>query len=532
MFQILAKDELYNRLISAIISTMRGRLRRYYEYLIIAVGLGAPLALFLTERPPLPPLLDLIFLLTVAAIAARYYVSIKNTIVSFEIVIYLFLLLTYGPVIAALTSLFTISLVWFIRGFPSLYRGDQAGFLGSLKMGLYNGGVYSIMYLLVGSLFEPYPTLIRGIFAAFFLVGLNEIFFAFSRFLERYDLKRYFKEEALQSDLIEILIYPLGISMAMLYQAHGFIATLPLIMSILLLSIIGNQMSKYQSRIEMRIQEEEELNEITEELESLLDLDRLIDTALEKVFHFINARKVAIVLESPDHRIFLHKSYDGTRVSEGEEVSSEAIDLNLSTGEKSLGSLRVIPDLPLSRGKMILLENLTKHISLCLANAILYKLSIEDPLTSLFTRRYFEQKLTEGVTQVEKKNGRFSIVLFDIDNFKMINDQLGHRMGDWVLIQFARVLRDGSRKHDIIARWGGDEFVTILPDTGEEEARQYGERIQEVFSNYLFRIKNREIRCSVTFGHFEYHPKSRIHRNEIFHEVDRRLLALKRKKGR
>ncbi len=186
----------------------------------------------------------------------------------------------------------------------------------------------------------------------------------------------------------------------------------------------------------------------------------------------------------------------------------------------------------LSKENKILLLNLLKHISLCLANAMLYKISIEDPLTGLHTRRYFEQKLSEGISRVKRGNGRLAIVLFDIDGLKRINDKLGHNIGDQVLSKFAQILKTNFRKTDIVARWGGDEFVVVLPEVTEEKARTYGEKIKKLFSKQSFTTKDREMRSSVTFGCLEYSSSSGIPENEVFHVVDQRLLAMKKTANR
>ncbi|MBA7546295.1 hypothetical protein ES705_38680 [subsurface metagenome] len=333
-----------------------------------------------------------------------------------------------------------------------------------------------------------------------------------------------------------MLIYPFGISMALLYNGYGFAATIPLILSILLLSAIGYQMSKYQEKVKKRIQEEEQLNEIVREFEGVLDFDHLIKTILEKVYSFINAQNVTIFLEDSEQRIYFAKGYDGKNLHNVEYAKSQnttnSIELPLSTRERVIGSLVVERADTLSKENKILLLNLLKHIALCLANAMLYKISIEDPLTGLHTRRYFEQKLSEGISRVKRGNGRLAIVLFDIDGLKRINDELGHNIGDQVLSKFAQILKTSFRKTDIVARWGGDEFVVVLPEVTGEKARTYGEKIRKLFSNESFTTENREMRSSVTFAYLEYSSSSGIPENEIFHVVDQRLLAMKKSANR
>lgn len=92
-----------------------------------------------------------------------------------------------------------------------------------------------------------------------------------------------------------------------------------------------------------------------------------------------------------------------------------------------------------------------------------------DPLTGLSNRRALE----------EEKSGRISLVFLDFDNFKKINDTMGYKTGDRTLIEFADILKKGSRKEDIFIRWGGDEFVIIFPNVKKEKTIEIIERIKE-----------------------------------------------------
>lgn len=512
------------------------KLKLFYEVFIIAIGIGLPISQILFFETAFPPFPDHLIFIFVAIASALFYISVRNTIVSFDIVIYFFLLLVFGGRVAAFIAVITVISSWFLGNLKHFIRKDTSKYSVTLKMGLYNAGVYGLIYLIVGLLIYYYPIPLREILAILSIIVLNEIFFSIHTILGQKNFWKYIKEEGIGADFLEMLIYPFGISMALLYNGYGFGATIPLILSILLLSAIGYQMSKYQEKVKKRIHEEEQLNEIVREFEGVLDFDHLIKTTLEKVYSFINAQNVTIFLEDSEQRIYFAKGYDGKNLHNVEYIKSQnttnSIELPLSTRERVIGSLVVERADTLSKENKILLLNLLKHISLCLANAMLYKISIEDPLTGLHTRRYFEQKLSEGISRVKRGNGRLAIVLFDIDGLKRINDKLGHNIGDQVLSKFAQILKTNFRKTDIVARWGGDEFVVVLPEVTEEKARTYGEKIKKLFSKQSFTTKDREMRSSVTFGCLEYSSSSGIPENEVFHVVDQRLLAMKKTANR
>jgi diguanylate cyclase (GGDEF)-like protein len=511
---------------------MKKQLMPIYESLVIILGIGIPLVHALVLRPTFPPLTDSIVFILTSIICALVYISLKNTILSFEVVIYFFILLVFGGMVASVMAIITLLIVWTLKSIKYIIRKDIAEFRVTVKTGVYNAGVYGLMYLVAGRLMVIYPRNAQWILAIPTIVILNELFFSAHTLLKGESYWTYLKEEAFVSDLMEMLIYPIGISMTLLYNEYGLVSIIPLAISISVFSYIGYLMSQYQEKMRQRITEEEDLNEIARKLEGILDFELLIATILRKVHSFIRAEEVTLRLEDKEQGINLMRNYDGAKIRNLNFAippkSINAVELPLVTRDRNIGTIIVKPQEPLDKETLVLLTNLVKHISLCLANSMLYKISIEDTLTGLYTRRYFEQKLTEGIAEVQRENGKLAIVLFDIDNLKNVNDQLGHKMGDHVLRSFSQILKAHSRKRDIIARWGGDEFVAIIPGASEDEGHVFGERMKELFSNETFIAENKNMKCSVSYGSLEYHPKSRIRDSEIFHEVDKRLLSMKK----
>ena len=95
------------------------------------------------------------------------------------------------------------------------------------------------------------------------------------------------------------------------------------------------------------------------------------------------------------------------------------------------------------------------------------RLSVMDELTSLYNRRYFLGALRREINRARRSGQRLSLAMLDIDHFKTYNDTRGHQAGDRALQQFARVLQDNVRSMDTLCRYGGEEFVIVLPETGE-----------------------------------------------------------------
>ena len=107
-------------------------------------------------------------------------------------------------------------------------------------------------------------------------------------------------------------------------------------------------------------------------------------------------------------------------------------------------------------------------VALALASRVdeLQRESVTDPLTKLSNRRFFDQRLDAEFERTERGDGPLGLLMVDIDHFKTFNDRYGHAEGDEVLKIVARALRDGVRRHDLVCRYGGEEFAVLLPGAG------------------------------------------------------------------
>ncbi|MCK5129617.1 MAG: diguanylate cyclase [Clostridiales bacterium] len=119
-------------------------------------------------------------------------------------------------------------------------------------------------------------------------------------------------------------------------------------------------------------------------------------------------------------------------------------------------------------------------------NKQLEKLSQTDPLTKLANRLKINLSLEDEVYRTDFRGRTFSIMLLDIDNFKLVNDQYGHQVGDCVLIDIAKILKDNSRRMDLVGRWGGEEFIIILTDTHQDGALSMAEKLRGNIEEYDF----------------------------------------------
>lgn len=131
------------------------------------------------------------------------------------------------------------------------------------------------------------------------------------------------------------------------------------------------------------------------------------------------------------------------------------------------------------------------------ANERLRELAIRDPLTGVFNRRHWESLLAGELDRSRRHDRPVALILADLDHFKSINDRYGHVVGDRVLTAAARVLTEGVRGHDAVGRYGGEELVVLLPETGLEEALRVAQRLRDDLAALSFDdVKGLEVRSS------------------------------------
>ncbi len=146
-----------------------------------------------------------------------------------------------------------------------------------------------------------------------------------------------------------------------------------------------------------------------------------------------------------------------------------------------------------------------------------------DPLTKIANRLKFDTVFSEYSELSKRYGDSLSLILFDVDNFKMINDTFGHKVGDNVLIALAKLVNKEVRKSDIFARWGGEEFVILAPQADLKQAMNLAEKLRETIENYNF-PEIGKLTCS--FGVAEY--KKGYSLKDLVKEADDALYKAKR----
>ncbi|MHB1404277.1 MAG: GGDEF domain-containing protein, partial [Desulfitobacteriaceae bacterium] len=150
------------------------------------------------------------------------------------------------------------------------------------------------------------------------------------------------------------------------------------------------------------------------------------------------------------------------------------------------------------------------------------ELSTKDQLTNTYNRLKFNESLSSEIQLARRYVNAFSLIMFDIDHFKKLNDENGHIFGDKVLIEIANIVKESVREVDVFARWGGEEFVILLPQTNCKEASALAERLRKSIYNKSFK---KEMNLTCSFGVTSF--SSQDDEDSIMDRVDMALYKAK-----
>lgn len=173
----------------------------------------------------------------------------------------------------------------------------------------------------------------------------------------------------------------------------------------------------------------------------------------------------------------------------------------LTNKSMRFGLLAIAREEPFSHTDKSLLPALAHHVEIAFTNAWLYNMAITDELTSLYTKRHFQTKLAALEENYRMTGEGFAVMMIDLDRFKRINDTHGHVIGDRMLSELAGLIRSNLRMGEIPCRYGGDEFVVLLPINDITTVRMVAERVHRSISEHWFEYEGIErFRMTVSIG--------------------------------
>jgi diguanylate cyclase (GGDEF)-like protein len=159
------------------------------------------------------------------------------------------------------------------------------------------------------------------------------------------------------------------------------------------------------------------------------------------------------------------------------------------------------------------------------------KLAILDPLTDILNRRAFFDIANREITRSLRYRNPFSIIMIDLDRFKLVNDTYGHPAGDAVLREIVRVIKLNLREIDTLARYGGDEFIILLPETGMAGGCKVADRIMSAGDTSVYLYRDFEIPMSFSAGTAEFLYDSDHDIDDVINRADKELYIMKKKRN-
>jgi diguanylate cyclase (GGDEF)-like protein len=288
-------------------------------------------------------------------------------------------------------------------------------------------------------------------------------------------------------------------------------------------AMLARDLTTKTLELAQRLEERNVLFDVLRESAASQSLVNVLETLVQRLGPVLRLREAAVLLGRSDGSFVVEAAWGfsdpssvlGRSISPGEGVTGDATEQNrpiliqdvtrspeylafwgevrregsflsvpIQAAGKTIGALAITrpPTDPLTATESRYVAAIADQVALAIHNAQLFarleELSTTDELTKLPNRRYFNERLTREVSSSRRWGHPVSVLVIDIDHFKKLNDREGHAAGDEALIAVAEVLRTSLREVDVVARWGGEEFVVILDRTAEADAIVVGEKLR------------------------------------------------------
>lgn len=222
-------------------------------------------------------------------------------------------------------------------------------------------------------------------------------------------------------------------------------------------------------------------------------LESITSAVLKKLPYFKKDQKLKVVLQGKLEEVCF--TDDGDKSS---------IVLELSTANRVYGYVGLFRKTPFDVQEELIFGRFCSHIALTIEKVSLFSeikmLSIHDGLTGVFNHAYAIKEVDSEIERAKRYNVGFSLILLDVDNFKEVNDSYGHLAGDFVLKSMAGLIEKTLRAIDIVGRYGGEEFIIILPQTDLENACIASERLRQAVEATTFSYDENMIHITISLG--------------------------------
>lgn len=462
-------------------------------------------------------------------------------------------------------------------------RKDPDGWFAEVGYVLYFGGMSGGLVAICGWVIvggEPLPRELDVVGVAIRVVAVASLLLATHyavqgvrvRLLGR-SWRTYVQELAVPGILSEASLMPIGVVLVLLYNPGQPLGFLLLSLTYLLINLVFSRLSRARHQLQERVHDLEILTATARRLAASLQLEELVDAVAKETCNAIpEAEAVALVhRRSGGESGFVLDGYDRAAdrffrhpISEGEgaagwvmskgqprriEDLEHAEDLAIgSDGTEGIRSWLGVPLMMYGGCEGViavqstqpgafrpdhqrLLESLGLQIAAALQNAHLYELAMVDGLTGLFMRRYFDARIEEEIERSKRYSTPFSVLMMDVDDFKKLNDEHGHLIGDRVLRAIANCVKGQLRGVDTAARYGGEEIAVILPRSDMVAAYNVGERIRAAITELRITTDSeppKALAVTASFGVASYPESKAQSAEDLIRRADRALYRAKK----
>lgn len=339
----------------------------------------------------------------------------------------------------------------------------------------------------------------------------------------------------------EFALVPLALAMVLGYIHQGIGLFLLLGFTCLVFNVIFRRSVIAGEKLRTRVEELYTLNRISHQISGTLERRALLRIIAESALKLIGKRsRLTITIFDSKSDTMEYELFDeqGTNIKRGTYskkddlvgwvlkhrqplLLSDARSVQHYVGEMNSGTqIRSWMGVPLlvydevigvmsvesaernaySHNHLRFFSTIADQAAVALENARLYELATVDGLTGLLVRRHFDQRLQEEWSRCQRYGGYFSVGIFDLDNFKKLNDTYGHHIGDQILRAASAVVRNNMRGADLAGRYGGEEFAFILPGTRIDEAHIVAERIRSDIASMKVDVRGVTLNITTTIG--------------------------------
>ena len=268
-----------------------------------------------------------------------------------------------------------------------------------------------------------------------------------------------------------------------------------------------------------------ELYEVTKDICKSLEEEKVFKIFRENLKKYIGVHDCQYIKDNAD--LIKYKDYTIFPLASMESQPMALAKESQTMALQPVGYLAFDRVLEEDRDKLLILA---QQFLIGLRRAIFYQkvsdLTITDTLTQVYSRRYFLERFNEELRRSKKNKMRLSFLMIDIDNFKQYNDRYGHLVGDAILRQVSKIIRETVRQIDFIGRYGGEELCIVLAETDREQTNFAAERIRQRIAQAVFKAYDEELKVTVSIGVSTF-PDNANHMQDLIEMADQALYLAK-----